>query len=271
MSYSTTHDAVPTLPAASLSPQLRSGPSHWLRSYWLMVRWEFMSLRLIFPIMVLVQIFMGAGLVIGFSLLFEEVPPLQAVYLSTGSTVVSMLVVGLAMAPQLVAQHKMAKTYDFMWSLPVPRLAQAMANITVWIMVTIPGVILALLVANWRFDLDLQVSLMVVPAFLLTILVATSVGLAFAHALPNPMVTAMITQVLIFVILLFSPINFPPERLPEWLQVIHRFLPFQHAANVIRGSLTEGLAQNVGESFLVLAAWGVAGWGVTAWVLVRRG
>jgi ABC-2 type transport system permease protein len=270
MSHSTTHDVTPVAPLPAPGFQLRSGPIHWIRSYWLMVRWELMSLRLVFPIMVVVQIFMGAGLVVGFGLLFDEIPHLQAIYLSTGSTVVSMLVVGLAMAPQLVAQQKMAKTYDFMWSLPVPRMAQAMANTTVWVMVTIPGVILTLLVANWRFDLDLHVQVTVVPAILLTVLVATSVGLAFAHALPNPMITAMITQVLVFVILLFSPINFPPERLPQWLQSIHRFLPFQHAANVIRGSLTDGIAQNVGESFLVLVAWGLAGWTVTAWVLVRR-
>ncbi len=42
----------------------------------------------------------------------------------------------------------------------------------------------------------------------------TSVGFAMGHAIPNPMVTALVTNVLVFVILLYSPINFPPERLP---------------------------------------------------------
>ena len=52
-----------------------SGLHYWLRSYGLMMRWELTSLRLVAPIILVVQLFMGAGLVIGFGLLFEEIPP----------------------------------------------------------------------------------------------------------------------------------------------------------------------------------------------------
>jgi len=249
---------------------LMAGPAYWARSYVLMMRWELTSLRIILPIMLVVQVLMGAGVVIGFSLLFEEIPQDQALYLSTGATVIALLIIGLVAAPQMVANQKMSGTYDYLWSLPVPRLAQVMASLTVYSAVALPGMILALVAASLRFDLQLSVSPMVIPAALLTILVATSVGYSFAHAIPQPMITALITQVLAFVTLLYSPINFPPERLPGWYAAVHRLLPFQHAAAVMRDALTEGLVQRVGFSYAVLTAWTVAGWVVTWRVIGRR-
>ena len=65
----TTNDAAGLLPAITGPAELRSGLAHWIRSYFLMIRWELTSLRLVFPLMLVVQLFMGAGLVIGFALI----------------------------------------------------------------------------------------------------------------------------------------------------------------------------------------------------------
>lgn len=243
----------------------------WLLSYLLMLKWEMLGLRLLLPFMIIVQILVGAGTVIGLGFLFEEIQRVQALYLATGGAVTALLMIGLVMAPQIVAQHKTRNTYQFMLTLPVPRSALALAGLTVWMLVALPGMVLALIAAGLWYGLDFHVSALIVPAALLTILVACSVGFAFAHALPHPSVTALLTQVLAFGILLYSPINFPAERLPGWLQAIHRVLPFEHAAVVVRGSLTEGLVEDVGFSFAVLAAWTVASWTATLWVLNRRG
>lgn len=266
MSIAPTTTSLPSIAGMPFS----SRPYHWLRTYLLMVRWELLSLRLMMPIMFVVQLFIGAGTVIGLGFLFEEIPRRQALYLSTGGSVIALLMVGMVMAPQLVAQHKMQKTYDFMLSLPVPRLTFALSGLTVWMMLALPGMALALVSAAWWYHLDLRVSLLVIPAVLLTVLMATSVGFAFAHALPHPSVTALITQVLAFFILMYSPINFPAERLPVWLQTAHEFLPFQHAAVVMRGALTEGLVNGVERSFAILTVWTLAASVVTLWVLSRR-
>jgi ABC-2 type transport system permease protein len=246
------------------------GFAYWLRSYGLMVAWELKSLRLILPIAIAVQILVGAGLVVGFGFLMGDIPTLQAVYLATGVTVISMITVGLVLVPQLIASRKHAGVYDYMWSLPVPRTTSVAAGLTVNSIIAVPGMVLALLVGWLRYDLPLHLSPLVVPAALLILLTAASVGFAMAHAIPNPLITSLVTNVLLFFILLYSPINYPPDRLPDWLAAVHLGLPFQHAANVMRAGLTVEIATNVGQSIAVLGGWAAAAWGLTAWVVGRR-
>jgi ABC-2 type transport system permease protein len=256
---------------APLAPGVRSGLLHWLRSYLLMTRWELTNMRLFFLLIVLVQLLIGAGFAAGMGLLFgDQVPPRVALFLSTGVPVVTLITVGLVLGPQLVAQQKMAQTYDFMWSLPVPRSAAAAAWFTVTAGIGLPGMAVALVVASLRYDLDLAVSPAIAPAVFLTLLAGTLVGYALAHAIPNPMVTQLATQILIFVILGFSPINYPIDQLPDWFAAIHRGLPFHHMAVVVRDGLTVGLVTDVATSYLVLAAWTAGAAALAAWVLGRR-
>lgn len=127
------------------------------------------------------------------------------------------------------------------------------------------------MVAAWRYDLDLTISPLVLVAAPLVVTVASAAGYAFAHGLPNPRITHILTQLLIFVIVMFSPISFPVERLPGWLEAIRQWLPPQHAAVVMRGTLTEGLTEEaLLPSFAILVAWAVGCWLITSWVLTRR-
>jgi len=235
-----------------------------------MVAWESLSLRVVLPLAVVAQIILGAGLVLGFGFLLGDISPREALFLATGVTVISMITLGLVLLPQIIASRKQAGVYDYMWSLPVPRTAAIAASLTVNSFISVPGMILALAVAWLRYDTAFSVSVLIVPAALLTLITAASVGFAMGHAIPNPMATALVTNVLVFVILLYSPINFPADRLPGWLATLHQALPMMHAANVVRAGLTDGLATGVGTSFAVLGGWALAAWMVAAWVIGRR-
>jgi ABC-2 type transport system permease protein len=257
--------------ATNVTTTVRTGVTHWVRSYLMMTRWELGSLRLLLPLIIALQVVIGGGFALGIGLFFDEIPARNALFLATGVAVVTLITVGIVMGPQLVGNHKVAGTYDFLWSLPVPRTTQTAAWLTVNTIIAVPGMVAALVIANWRYDLTLQVSWAVVPAVLLTIGTATLIGYAFAHAIPKPMITMMITQLLIFVILGFSPINFPPENLPDWLAAVNEWLPFQHMATVVRDALTDGLVDNVGTSYLILGIYAGLAALVAAWVIGRRG
>lgn len=260
----------PASPAASL-PAKRTGAVSWFRAFRAMLRWEITNFRLLLPLMIVVQFLFGAGFVLGIGLLFPEVPPRSALFLTTGAGVITLIVVGLVLGPQLIASQKQEGTYDFMWSLPVPRSAATAAWIVLTTMIALPGLLGALALGLLRFDIDLSVGWDIVPAVTVTLVTATLLGYALAHAIPNPEITLIMSQLLIFVMVGFAPINFPPENLPAWLVDINEVLPFVHMARVVRSALTDGLVANAGFSYIVLGAWSAAALVVAALVLRRRG
>lgn len=249
---------------------LRSGASYWWRSYLMMSRWELTNLRLLLPLTVMVQALSGAGFVLGVGLFFDRIPDRAALFVSTGVLVITLVLVGMIMGPQLIAQQRFDQTYDFMWSLPIPRTTAAMAWVTTNLIIALPGMAVALAVAMWRYDLPIVISPSIVPGVLLVLVSGTMVGYAMAHTIGNPLVMQLITQVTIFVIIGFSPINFPIEQLPGWLGAVHEWLPFHPMAVVTRAGLTVGVVDDVTRAYLVLAGWTVAAIVMTGWVLSRR-
>ena len=260
----------PPAPAADQALEWRSGPLWWARGYVLMVWWYLGTLKMMLPVIMVIQVMFGAGMVIGLGLLLPEVPTEFALYLATGSTVVVMMTIGLVMVPAVVSESKAFGYYDFLWSLPVPRMANMLAAMTVYLVVAIPGIGVALGVAVLRYDIPLAISPQVIPVALLVLLSATSIGFLIGHLSPGPMITNLITNVLIFVLFLFSPVNYPSERLPGWAQSIHDWLPFEHAANAMRGSLTDSLGEDIGRSVIILSIWAVGSWFATYWVLEKK-
>lgn len=79
------------------------------------------------------------------------------------------------------------------------------------------------------------------------------------------------TYLIIFLLLLFSPIIAPIDQFPEWWAGVQRALTFWHMSVVIRAGLTEGLVDtSVAVSYLVLGAWTLASCAIAALVIGRR-
>jgi ABC-2 type transport system permease protein len=203
------------------------------------------------PMMAVIQLMMGAGMAIMYGFFYPQVSEATALYIATGTPVLALIPMGLVMLPARVSQQRLEGTFDFTWSLPAPRTAQASSTFLLYMLLCLPGMVL-------------------VPAVLLCALMAISVGFGMALAIPNPMVVNLISNTLIFVVLLFSPIVYPPGHLPDWLFTVHQFLPFYNMAVVIRAGLTVGLVSDLTRSFIVLGAWTLAGWAMTGWVIGRR-
>jgi ABC-2 type transport system permease protein len=261
-----------TGPAASLPPAtLRKGTAYWLASYWTFTHWHLASLRIWVTLLAVVQIMAGAGFVLGIGLFFEHIPASAALFVSTGVPVINLITVGLILGPQLVAQQKMQHSYDFLQALPVPQTAAATAWYTVCLLGSLPAVVVSLLIAEARYGISFIVSPAIVPAILLVAFTGTMIGYGLGHAVPNPMVTQLVTQLLVFAVFGFTAILFPAEQLPRWLARLNWWFPFEHMAVIVRGALTSGMVTGVASSYLIVAAWGVAGVVASAWALGRRG
>jgi ABC-2 type transport system permease protein len=242
---------------------------HWLRSYTLLLKWNLLRQRHFLPFMALIQALLAGGIILGFSFLIPQADQQAALYLATGAPTVVLIVVAMVAAPQEVAGQKRQGIFDYYRAMPVPRLAMLAADATVWVVIAVPGVVLALVMAAARFDLRFAVSPLVVPALLLVMVAAVAVGYGIAYASP-PQVTQMITQVVVFVALMFAPVNYPAERLPDWFATVHEFLPFQYMAQAMRETLDVPPAGVPALPFLVLAAWGAVGLAATARIMTRR-
>jgi ABC-2 type transport system permease protein len=214
---------------------------------------------------------MSAGMVFMYGFYFGDLPPEARTFLVTGIPALALVPIGFVLVPGMIMQHKLRDTYDFVWSLPVPRMVAAAATFTISAAIGIPGTVLALWIANLRYDVAISVSAAAAVAILLVSLMATSVGFAFGHAIPDPRVANLLTNLIIFLVLLFSPIVVPITFFPDWWATVHRILPFWHMAVVVRAGLTDGLiTTSVTASYLVLGAWTFGSWLLAAWVVGRR-
>jgi ABC-2 type transport system permease protein len=237
-----------------------------------MLRWQLASMRLYVPLMAAVQMLAGLGLVLGFGLFFAgPVPPRSALFVSTGVTVINLYLIGLVMVPQLVGEQKLAKTYDFLQSIPVPRAVAFLAWWSVTLMVGAPAMVASLVTAAIRYHQSFSVSLAIVPAVVLVSLTAIAIGYALGNSVNQPMVVNVMTQVLNMFAIGFAPVCFPPEQLPGWLQTLNQFLPFESMAIVMRTALTSGGTENVLAAYAVLGIWTLACLSIAGWSVVRRG
>jgi ABC-2 type transport system permease protein len=242
--------------------------ARWFRSYGLMVKWVFLSYRPWLSLFFAVEICIAIAFIYGMSYFYPVITPEVAKYLITGAPTLILLTTGFVMVPQTIASARTEGTFDYIWSLPVPRMAHIAADTTVVIGTTLPSIILAVILGAFRFDFSLSASLLVIPAIVLIAVSGAFIGYSIAFGVPKPMMVNVITQILVFIVMMFSPVMFPPERLPEWMQAIHRVLPIQYMADLVRGTLTD-LPVNLGLSFAVVGAW-CLGCFMLTYMMVRR-
>ena len=234
-----------------------------LRSYRLLLIWQTLRLKSFLPLAIVVQAMFALGIVAGYPLLFPQIDQMTLLFLATGAPAISLITMGLVAVPQVVAKGKLEGTLEYMRSLPVRRLTYLAADLSVWVIIVLPGVVFAVAFGAWALDLSLSISLAVIPAILLVATTSAAIGYAMASVLPPmllgggivAMLAMLLTQVLVVGVLIFSPINFPAERLPEWMRALHAVLPVQAMGEVIRGSLAADTFPLTGGPFLLLAAW----------------
>src|SRR4030042_40952 len=135
----------------------------WLRSYFLMLKWVFLNNRTWLSLNLAVQIGIAFGFVYGMSFFYPATTPDIAKYLTTGAPTIILLTVGLVMGPQIIAMMRQEGTFDYIWSLPVPRMAHVAADATNMFGSTLPGIALAVVLGAMHFDFALNISPLIVP------------------------------------------------------------------------------------------------------------
>ncbi len=240
-----------------------------VRQTLLLTQWQFRRQATMLPLLVVVQVFLAIATILGFGLVIGDPPPEQALYLATGAPTITLVMVGLVMTPQMLSQSRTEGSLDWMRTLPVPRGSFLVSDLLVWTLIALPGMVLGIVTGVLRFDVDLSPAPWLVPAALLVSLTAAAVGYGMASLL-KPTLAMLMTQVLVFVILLFTPVSFPADRMPGWLQTAHEWFPFEPMAQLIRSGLAHDTFSMPGRSLVVLLACCAASVAGATWALRRR-
>lgn len=243
---------------------------HFFTSYRLLMRWQLLSMKTTLPFVFVVQLIIAVGVVFGLGYMYPAIDVLSSKFIVTGATMMTLATLGLVLVPQNVAQMKERKTFNYIWSLPVPRLAYLFADFTIWTAVVLPGVVLALTFGSLKYGFSIELSPLVVPAFILVALTSVAVGMSYAHLSSSAVLTGVISNIIIFSLFLFSPVNFPIERLPAALANIHEVLPIKYMADLVRGTVTGGLVENLSLSFAVVGTWCLLSLVVLHFVFTRK-
>lgn len=235
--------------------------------FFLLLRWKLLSMRAVLPLFIIVQSLLAVGIVFGFSFLIPNLDATTSLYLTTGAPTVILLAVGLVMLPQGVLESEGTLKYMLTW--PLPRLVYLLVDAIVWLLITLPGILLALIVASIRFDITISISMAAVSVLLFVGLTSISLGYAISVLLPLR-IAQMLSQVLMIGVLLFSPINFPSERLPEWLAFLHSLFPVEYMAQAVRGSFSPSHFNVEGLTWVVLGGWCILGFTASYFTISRR-
>ena len=284
----TAAETAATGPVRDGAPAVPSAPGLW-RQTGLLIQWQLRRCLPMMPLLMIVQALLSVSTILGYGLVAGDPGPEASLYLATGAPAISLVVLGLAMTPQWVsqsrtegslaghdvplrevgAQSRTEGSLDWMRTLPVPRIAFLLADLTLWTVLALPGLVLGVAVGSARFDVSLSPAWWLVPGAVLVALTAACLGYAIANLL-TPSLAQIVSQVLIFVIMLFSPFSYPASQLPGWARTVHEWLPFEPMAQVVRAGLCSQDAVMPARAWVVLGVWSAASLAGASWALGRR-
>lgn len=240
------------------------------RQFGLMLQWQLRRSAQFLPLMMVVQLMLSVATVIGYGLIAGNPGHAAALYLATGAPTITLVMVGLVLAPQMVVQAKTEGSLDWLRTLPVPRVVFLLADLTMWTVIALPGTVVGVIAGATYFGVAITPAWWLIASVLLVSLTSASVGYAVGSLLP-PALAQLTSQVLVFLLMLFTPISYPAERLPEWAQQLHSWLPMEPMAQAIRSGLAPGEFSMEPRAWAVLLLWCLAAVAGAGFTLRKRG
>lgn len=232
------------------------------------IRWSLVRHKYLVPAFSMVQALFAVAIVCGMALFLPEVDDASVVYLSSGALTLGIIAVGCVLAPQIVSESKQNGLFKYQRTLPVPRTIILLADIIIWGIASLPGIVMGCIAAVLRFDITLNINFFSCIIILLSQFAMICIGFCIAYWFP-PNAMALATQVIMIGGLLFSPITYPSERLPEWSEYIYQILPFVPVSELIRSTLF--LAEPISlADLLVVIIWGAMAFVLSLCALTKR-
>lgn len=178
-----------------------------------------------------------------------------------------LISVSVAVAPQVMAEWKLDGYFEELKQLPISRVVLVTIELISWVVVALPGVLFTPILA-W-LGLDATVSNFASALGILGIAALTYLGIGLILVLSLSLEgVQVISQILMVVAMLFTPILFPADRLPEWVGVIHSWLPFDPLNRTLLSAVTGSAYDSL--TLLRVGVWCIVITAVSSIAMARR-
>lgn len=158
-------------------------------------------------------------------------------YIISGSAVFSVANEGIAGLAQRVGEMKRDGTLLYYAALPISKAAFILALICSRLVVTLPGMLVALLAGAWLYGIDLAGGPWMLVVLPLTGMALASIGMAVGALMKSFDMIVATTNLLLVVLLMAAPVFIPIEALPWPLRWLGYALPPTYAADAMRLAL----------------------------------
>ena len=199
---------------------------------------ELLKLRAWWPLYIVIVIVFPIG-----TLYFAKwlIPPsaenLVGTRLMTGSLVFALGLMTVNNLAQVLLTERFSNTLKLVMTSPVHPLSYA-AGIVAFSLVL--GMLTAAAVLSFSpvVGINIHLNLWLAPVLALTSLSLTGIGVVIATWAPTAEIGNLLANVTGIIVVMLSPVYFPIERLPHWLQWVVRFSPYTHAGAAVDGILS---------------------------------
>ena len=191
-----------------------------MTQFFYLLRWNYLRQKDLFLLFTLAQVLLSISLLFGYPLVIGEIDTTTAYYLSSGSVLIGIISIGCTISSPVIANAKSDGHVDYVRALPIPRILISLADLWMWMIAILPGVF---------------ISVSVLAVFILFLICLTMISLGFAIAYTfSPNIVTLMSQLILMIGLMFSPIMYPASRLPDWINHLYHVLPFVPSVNLLR-------------------------------------
>lgn len=198
---------------------------------------QILEMRVFWVVTVLFSLIVPVVMVLGLGSMGSGQNHAGLLYIVTGSTVVSLVTLGIVSLSQEMAQMKIQGQFLYYASLPISKMSLLAAVLISRLLIQFPGILVILLGGNFLYHLGFHIDVLVFVIIFLALFSLSGVGGVIGLAL-DPQIVPTLASIALFGVLFGSPVLIPLHTFPSFLQWICLLLPPTYVADALRGSLT---------------------------------
>ncbi|MEO3814905.1 ATP-binding cassette domain-containing protein [Sphaerisporangium sp. B11E5] len=185
-------------------------------------------------------------------------------YIISGATVFALATENVNNLAQRVGMLKAEGTIIYYASLPISKVSFISALMLSRLLLITPGLVTPMVAGALMYDLDLAPSALMLLVLPLAALSMASLGMMIGSLFARVDVIAIVTNILVFALLLIAPVMIPSDALPAPLRAVGWLLPPTYAADALRRSMAGDLGLALTTDLVVLAGMALLGLTVSA-------